>query len=310
MKATILVLSVDEAPRLARSLPLAAAQAGLGELVVIDDACTDDTVAVARAAGARVIALGARRPYAAAINAGLAAVREADADAVLLLNADCYLGGPGFLQALLARLEDDPGVGSVAPKLVREADPGLIDAAGMSITRWRKNGLVGHGEPAWRYATPGEVFGPDGACALYRTAALDSMGGDGLDERMGLWATDADLAWRLRRHGWRCAYEPRAVAVHERTYSPSTRALVDPAHRRLQFRNRLLMLGRNERRADLRRDLGPLLGYEALALGHVLLREQALLGAYADAARVWRAVRRERPRGGTAAVPFGLEPPR
>jgi len=39
--------------------------------------------------------------------------------------------------------------------------------------------------------------------------------------------------------GWRCVYEPAAVAWHKRFYSPTTREGLAPAHRRLQFRNRL-----------------------------------------------------------------------
>ena len=90
MSTAILVLSVDEAPLLAHSLPLAAAQPG-AELTVIDNACSDGTRAIARAHGARVVALPTRRSYAAAMNEGLRAVLATRPDAVLLLNADCFL---------------------------------------------------------------------------------------------------------------------------------------------------------------------------------------------------------------------------
>jgi hypothetical protein len=51
--------------------------------------------------------------------------------------------------------------------------------------------------------------------------ALSPRTGDGytrlaeaFDQDMGLWATDADLAWRARLLGWRSVYEPTAVARH------------------------------------------------------------------------------------------------
>src|SRR5205823_13139624 len=111
-----------------------------------------------------------------------------------------------------------------------------------------------HGEPAGRWAAGGEAFGADGACALYRREVLEALGPEVLDEDLELWATDADLAWRARALGWRCAYAPAARARHVRFYSPTTRPLVPAAHRPLQFRHRLLMILKDERAASLVRD--------------------------------------------------------
>src|SRR5207244_1992247 len=99
------------------------------------------------------------------------AIERTGGDAVLLLNADCFLR-PGFLAAALSRL-NQKGVGSVAPKLVRAgADRSTIDAAGMFVDRRRKNGLVGHAAPAQRYGHSAPAFGADGAAALYRRETL------------------------------------------------------------------------------------------------------------------------------------------
>src|SRR5205085_4524196 len=121
---------------------------------------------------------------AAAVNA---AIERTDGDAVLLLNADCFLA-PGSLDRMLERLAED-GVGSVAPKLVRASGPaaplGEIDAAGMYVDRRRKNGLTGFGQPPERFEQPCDVFGADGAAALYRRATLEDCalrGREVLDE--------------------------------------------------------------------------------------------------------------------------------
>jgi GT2 family glycosyltransferase len=312
-RTTVLVLSVDEAHLLERSLPAAAAQPG-AEVVVIDNACADGTRAVAEASDARVVALPARVSYAAAINAGIA---ETDGEAVLLLNADCVLD-PGFLAAARPRLSQR-GVGSVAPRLIRstgmEAGDRLdrLDAVGMVIDRRRKNTLVGHDEPASGYTQASEVFGGDGACVLYRREVLDAcaVGGEVFDEDLELWASDVDLAWRARLLGWRCMYEPGAVAWHMRFYSPTTRSRLPEAHRRLQFRNRLLMMAKNDAWPDVRGDLHRIALYEVLALGHVLLRERHLLRAYREALRALPAARRRRAvvqgkRTRGARPPFGL----
>ena len=308
MRTAILVLSVDEAERLETCLPAAARQ-GADEIVVIDNACVDATEEVAREYG-RTVRLAERHTYAAAMNAGLRAVR--DADAVLLLNADCVLED-GALAALAAHLRD-PCVGAVAPKLVRDADASRIDAAGMVLDRRRKNHVAGHTAAAHAHAVAGEVFGPDGACGLWRRATLDDCapGGEVFDETLELWASDADLAWRARLLGWRAVYEPAALGHHVRFFSPSTRGSVPAAHRRLQFRNRLLMIAKNDRLADLARDLPHVLAYEILALGYAVLVERELLRAYADAWRALPATRRRRaelqPRR-RARPPYGLLPP-
>jgi GT2 family glycosyltransferase len=293
---TILMLSVDEAHLLERSLPAAIGQPD-AEVVVIDNACTDATAALCEQHGARRVPLPERCSYAAAINAGIAAT---SGPALLLLNADCVLDG-GFLAAARARL-DEPKVGSVAPLLLRatgmdEADrTDIVDAAGMTIDRRGKNSLVGHGEPRAAHERPREAFGGDGACVLYRREALDgvAVGAEVLDEDMALWASDADLAWRVRNAGWRCVYEPRAVAWHVRFYRPGNRPLVAPEHRRLQFRNRLLMLAKNETARGFVKHAPFILGYEVLALGHALLRERTLLRGYVEAGRLLGAARSRR----------------
>ena len=314
--ATILVLSVDEADRLTHCLPAALAQPG-ARVVVVDNACTDRTAALCEELGVERVGLDERRSYAAAVNLGLAATTGD----VLLLNADCVLAA-GFLEAAVSALAG-PGVGSVAPRLLRATGMGagdrlrVIDTAGMRIDRRRKNGLVGHGEPEDRYAARAPAFGGDGACVLYRREALQAcaVGPEVLDEDMGLWASDADLAWRAQLLGFGCAYEPRALAWHVRFYSPTTRAALGEDHRRLQFTNRLLMLVKNETAAGLVRDAPWILGYELLALGHVLLRERHLLRGYADAARLLPGARRRRRvvqarRARGRRPPFGLTPPR
>jgi hypothetical protein len=65
--------------------------------------------------------------------------------------------------------------------------------------------------------------------------------------------------------------------------------------RQMQFRNRYLMMAKNDSAAQFARDLPIVAAYELLALGHVLLRERHLLRAYRQA---WRrlpgALRRRR----------------
>ncbi len=315
MHTSFVIVCSDEAPLLEHSLRAAVAE-GFDDGLVIDNASTDATAEVAARHGTPRLGLDRRVPYTEAMNRGLAAVTS---EVVAMLQADTFLA-PGYLAAAAERFAD-PTVGSVAPKLLRALGPGrdehlpLIDAAAMSLDRRRKNGLVGHGFPEPAYASPAEAFGADGAAALWRLSALrDCMiEGRAFDENMPGWGCDADLAWRAQLLGWRAVYEPAAVVHHVRTYSPTTRAVATPADRRTQFRNRLLMIAKNDAWGDVSCDLGALLAYEGLALGYALLRERELLGGYREAlarlpeARRQRAIIQRRRR--VARVPFGLEPP-
>jgi GT2 family glycosyltransferase len=316
MKCGFVMLCSDEASLLEHSLA-AAVREGFDDGLVIDNHSADSTPEIARRHGVRRLALSRRVPYTEAMNAGL---REIETDAVALLQADTFLL-PGYREACLAALEQRD-VGSVAPKLLRATGPRdedalpVIDAAGMWIDRRRKNGLVGHGEPGGAFAHSGEAFGADGAAAVYRRETLDdcSVLDEIFDENMPGWACDADLAWRARLFGWRSWYEPQAVVRHIRAYSPSTRAQASALDRRTQFRNRYLMITKNDSVSDLMQDAGPLLLYELLALGFALLREPGLLRGYLEAARrLPGAIKRRRViqrRRRASRVPFGIQPTR
>src|SRR4051812_12381755 len=105
MTTTILLISQDRAHDMRHSLPAALAQPD-AEVIVIDNASSDETGTLARQQGAEHLRLDTRVSWAAANNAGIAA---AQGDAVLLLNADCFLE-PGFLGAARPPLAAD-GVG-------------------------------------------------------------------------------------------------------------------------------------------------------------------------------------------------------
>jgi GT2 family glycosyltransferase len=315
MRCAFVILCSDEAPLLERSLAVAVAE-GFDEGLVIDNASRDATAAVAERYGVRRLALDSRVPYTRAMNAGLRAI---GGDAIAFLQADTFIEH-GYLQTCRAELKE-ARIGSVAPKLVRtlgseESDRlTALDAAAMTFDRRRKNSLVGHGAPAGAFAGAAEAFGADGAAALWRREALEDCAIEGayFDENMPGWGCDADLAWRAQLFGWGSRYEPAAVVHHIRTYSPTTRASATDADRRTQFRNRLLMIAKNDSWRDLVRDATPLVAYEVAALGYALVRERELLGGYVEAWRRLPEARRQhrliQARRRVKRVPFGLVPP-
>jgi GT2 family glycosyltransferase len=178
-------------------------------VVVVDDGSRDDSVAWLRGEGVEVVERATSGGFAAAVNAGLAAV--ADCDAVALINTDVELA-PDWLARTVEVLEAVPAAGSVATKMVAMDAGATIDDAGDVLRRdgaceQRGRGRADDG----RFDAPGEVWGACAGAALYRRAAMDAVGG--LDEAYGMYLEDVDLALRLRLAGWTCRYEP-AVARH------------------------------------------------------------------------------------------------
>lgn len=103
-RVSVVIPARNEADNLGRTLAAVFGQAPPGvelEVLVADDGSTDDTVAVACAAGARMLLLGPRGlggSPGAARNRGAAA---ATGDPIVFLDADCE-PAPGWLGALIA----------------------------------------------------------------------------------------------------------------------------------------------------------------------------------------------------------------
>jgi hypothetical protein len=179
-------------------------------VVVVDDGSVDGSVAWLRGSGVEVVARSSSGGFAAAVNAGLAAVAECEA--VALVNTDVALA-PEWLARTVAVLEAVPTAGSVATKMVSMDDPATIDDAGDAL---RRDGVCeqrGHGrrDEMGRFDVPGDVWGACAGAALYRRRALDAVGG--FDESYGMYLEDVDVALRLQLAGWTCRYEP-VVAAH------------------------------------------------------------------------------------------------
>ncbi len=271
------------------------------ELVVVDNASTDDTrervrAAFSRGLGGKLVSSETNRGFCGGQNRALA---ESRAPWVLLLNPDAVLP-PEFIAHLAGRLMAiDADVGTIAPLILLE--DGRIDSSGLFLDRLRRVFDRGQGERPPSDWPEEDVFGCTGAVALHRRAMLDDVAEDGLvlDERLFAYYDDLDLSWRAQLQGWRCRLVPTLVATHGRGGKNALRATERGPGRafeqRLALRNRLLVLVKCERAIDLLRALPFWLPYEAGRLAYVLLRAPASLPGYLDALRllpsVWRSRR-------------------
>jgi GT2 family glycosyltransferase len=255
-------------------------------LVVVDNASSDETVALTRALGVEVTVNSENRGYAAAHNQAL---RQTDSVYVLTLNPDVVLQ-PGFLASMVAALESNPRAGSASGCLRRvdrlEEQSDIIDSAGLFMRRNRRQGLRCEGEPAAGCArTPAFIFGPDGAAALYRRAMLEDIAvfGEIFDEDFFMHKEDVDICWRAQLRGWQSLFVPDAMALHIRTFRPGQRQNVSDDLRFWGVRNRYLLLLKNEIWGGLLRDLIFVAGYDVAILVYLLVFERRTLAALRSA---------------------------
>jgi cellulose synthase/poly-beta-1,6-N-acetylglucosamine synthase-like glycosyltransferase len=180
----VVAIGRNEGERLQRCLD--AIPAGVGAVVYVDSASTDDSVAQARRRGVEVVALDMSVPFTAARarNAGLARLRQRWPDLcfVQFVDGDCALD-PGWLGKALDALCAAPHVAVVCGRR-REIDPAASVFNRLADMEW--DTPVGDAEAS-------------GGDALIRSSALQEVGGyDG-----GLIAgEEPEMCARLRARGW------------------------------------------------------------------------------------------------------------
>jgi N-acetylglucosaminyl-diphospho-decaprenol L-rhamnosyltransferase len=179
-------------------------------VIVSDDGSADNTPARASEAfpQARVVTAERNSGFAAACNLGVAA---GSGELVVLLNNDVQ-PRRDFLERLVEPLERDQRLGSAAALLVKP-DERTIDSVGLTAdpTLAGFPRLAGLPVPEAGRERP-VLVGPTGGAAAYRRAAWEAAGG--LDETIGFYLEDLDLALRLQTVGWGAVAAPDAVGVH------------------------------------------------------------------------------------------------
>jgi GT2 family glycosyltransferase len=249
-------------------------------ITVWDNASTDGSPEWLRenAPQVRLVCAPRNLGFSTALNQAMALERD---PLVLSLNPD-VTARPAFLAGLVECLQPDSRIGMAAPRLLMAGRPDCLDSTGLFINRRRLPYDRGQGEPdRGQYDSQPDVFGACGAAALYRRAMLEdvAMDGETFDEDFFAYYEDADLAWRAQLRGWRAAYAPAAVAEHVRGSGDRLRNAKTPGGNgpRYAFRNRALMVVKNDQGRSLVADLPRMLAADLPRLGYMLLaRPQAL----------------------------------
>ncbi len=293
---SIVVVAYNDATDLPRTLTSAVGQEGVSvELIVVDNASSDRSrdVAAVFAPQARIVALPENVGFAAGMNCGIEA---SSGRYVLALNPDCRLE-PDFAALLASRLNYWPDVGSASGRIYRAEGRELsatdrLDSTGLYFTASGRHFDRDSGAPAeGRSIAEGEIFGTSGAAGFYRREALEGakISTGYFDADFFLYREDADLAWRLRRLGWKCLYVPRAVAYHRRRNLPERRRAMTAGANLHSVKNRFLLRINNETAGHFAATCLPTLARDLIVLAACLTVERSSLPAFSW---LWRNRRR------------------
>ena len=187
-----------------------------GEVFVVDNHSSDDTVSVLRSqySWVRLIENQENLGFAKANNI---AIRQSQGDYVLLLNPDTVVGEQTLRSALLF-MDEHPKAGGAGVMMLNTDGTRAPESRRALPTPWvsclkmlgfTKRYYMSH----LPWDAPGRIDVVSGAFCLLRKEALDKIGL--LDEDFFMYGEDIDLSYRLLKAGWENWYLPYAIVHHK-----------------------------------------------------------------------------------------------
>lgn len=254
MKTAIVILNWNTSAYLRRWVPcILESISGMdAELVVADNASSDDSLAVMAAEfpDVRTINLDRNYGFTGGYNRALSQV---DAEYFLLMNSDIEVSG-NWLEPLVSWMDSHPRCGVCGPALHKLEDNGgisvrtdmfeyagaaggYLDSFGFPYCRGRV--LKRCEKDSGQYGNAG-VLWVSGACLMTRRSVWESLGG--LDERFFAHMEEIDYCWRAQLAGYTVEAVTESCVWH---LGGGTLAQTSPFKLKLNYRNNLLMLEKN-----------------------------------------------------------------
>jgi rhamnosyltransferase len=206
----VVIRTLNESALIGRCLETLHAQSGDFDLdvVVVDSGSTDDTVAIARSHGARIVDVPVSDfDYSKALNVGIEAARG---DLLVSLSAHAIPLDDGWLAAILAPFDDDRVAGVSSRQVPWPGAP------------WQEVHRLRH-----QFSMERRVYTRDSSNGIVFSNAASAI-------RRTVWsdfpftlpaAEDLDWARRVVAAGWLVVYEPGTAVYHSHDESPRAQAL-------------------------------------------------------------------------------------
>lgn len=284
-KIAVVILNYNGRHYLEKFLPSVTQYSKEAEVVIADNASTDDSVRFLQAnyPHLRLILLSKNEGFSRGYNLALAQI---EATYYVLLNSDVEVT-PQWLTAPTALLEEYPQMGACQPKLKAYHDKSYFEyagAAGGFLDYWgypfcRGRLFLSMEKDEAQYEESALIFWATGACMFVRSSLYHQLGG--LEEDFFAHMEEIDFCWRLQSAGYDVGYTPESEVFH---VGGGTLSASNPRKTFLNFRNNLAMLCKNLPSYHLFRVLTARLFLDTLASLKFLLG-----GNQKDFLAVWKA---------------------
>ncbi len=261
------------------------------EVIVIDNCSNDGTSEFVRENYSDIKLIMNRQKLDISKNRNLI-INQSRGEYLLFLDANVFIAGD-YINELFNVIVKSEKTGMAIGKLLKADVYGnpvkgpcgknIIDSTGHTIYKDRK--VVDRGtleEDVGQYDKEREMFGVGSAATLFKRKLLEDIKlfGEYFDESFNTYKEEIDLCWRARLRGWPCVYEPSAVAYHARTWpKEKERKFIPKELRQHSFKNRYLMMIKNDHFINYLRSSPYIFWYELKAFTYVLFREPCLLSA-------------------------------
>jgi GT2 family glycosyltransferase len=289
LQASIIIVAYNAQAYLEKCLSSVLETSGARcEVILVDNASSDGSAEVAaqKFPHIRVIRNENNLGFGQGNNLG---AQGATGQYLVFLNPDTLVE-PGWLEALITALEDNPRAGLVTSKILLLNDPERINTCGNAIHLTGLTVCRGLRQSKDTFNQRESVAAVSGAAFAIRRELFEQLGG--FDEDFFLYMEDTDLSWRARLAGWDCLYVPESMVLHDYTLR------ITPLKVFYQERNRYLMLLKSLRWPTLLILSPALLLAEVVTWGFVMRSDREHLGnkwrAYEWIVKHWHIIQSRR----------------
>lgn len=211
------------------------------EVIIVDNKSPNDNPAIIKEKYPNIIL------YESHINWGFAGgnnqgIMRAKGDYVLLLNNDTIVD-PYFLEFLVEKLENNPKIGAVSPKIRFYYDPDIIQYAGFyPINRYTvRNAAVGYREKdTGQYDNDYQTAYAHGAAMMVPMRVIKEIGL--MSYIFFLYYEEADWSYRIKKAGYQIWYVGSSLVYHKESVSTGKLSIMKTYYLN---RNRLVFMRRN-----------------------------------------------------------------
>lgn len=241
----IVILNWNGKGFLEQFLPSVCAYAENAEIILADNASTDDSIAFVKEnyPSIRIIINTSNGGFAKGYNDAL---KQVNSDLYLLLNSDIEVT-ENWLNPMIEVMKD-PKVAGCQPKVLSYHDKTLFEHAGASGGYLDRNyfpfcrGRIfdKFEQDEGQYDGQTEVFWATGAALMIRSELYHKVGG--FDEAFFAHMEEIDLCWRLKKQGYKFMVVPQSKIYH---VGGGTLPYLSPRKSYLNFRNSLFMIVKN-----------------------------------------------------------------